>query len=389
MAVQWDGFTEDDIKKLSVTECLVEGQQSHKPVAEIRVAKRQAGLLKGSGKKNVARERMLQKAPPTSTVTDATSDDIPESARLSKPKAPDVQNTSEKLPLMSEGSSDSGCAVSNGGPSPESSKTSSADASPSHGPVFLRIKEGKNYEVVGSDKTSLDEFQTRHKMMEEQNRRRKELLAKALANRKKQTHEEARRLQQIQEELQKLDVRLSNDVGILRNQIEAASFEFMEAQKRYDKAEKEFLEAKLCLFGKLERKELLTEHLCTIIEQNEMRKARKLSELMDKLQLGTSIELSEEEQKHATAGAALLSPLCALDEVSYSACNTLKNRQKETESRTAEEQIPVRDDASERDSEPDPPAEAAVEQPNTAEQPATQERSMPADGDKEICLEAG
>jgi hypothetical protein len=31
---------------------------------------------------------------------------------------------------------------------------------------------------------------------------------------------------------------------------------------------------------------LLTEHLCTIIEQNEIRKARKLSELMNRLQPG-------------------------------------------------------------------------------------------------------
>ena len=56
-------------------------------------------------------------------------------------------------------------------------------------------------------------------------------------------------------------------------------------RKRYDRAEKEFLEAKMLFFTKLERKELLTHHLCTIIEQNEMRKAQKLSELMEKLDL--------------------------------------------------------------------------------------------------------
>jgi hypothetical protein len=48
--------------------------------------------------------------------------------------------------------------------------------------------------------------------------------------RKKHTTAEARRLQQIQDELQKLDVLLSNDVSILLNQIEVASLEFMEAQ---------------------------------------------------------------------------------------------------------------------------------------------------------------
>jgi RAB6-interacting golgin len=48
--------------------------------------------------------------------------------------------------------------------------------------------------------------------------------------RKKQTSAEASRLQQIQDELQKLDMLLSNDVSILRDQIEVASQEFMEAQ---------------------------------------------------------------------------------------------------------------------------------------------------------------
>jgi hypothetical protein len=61
---------------------------------------------------------------------------------------------------------------------------------------------------------------------------------------------------------------------------------FLFCRKRYKKAEKEFLDAKLHLFERLERKELLTEHLCTIIEQNEIRKARKLSELMNRLQPG-------------------------------------------------------------------------------------------------------
>lgn len=103
--------------------------------------------------------------------------------------------------------------------------------------------------------------------------------------RKKQTTEEVKRLQKIQEELQKLDMSLSNDVGILRNKIEEASLDFMDAQKRYNKAEKEFLEARQNLHGKSEKKELLTKLLCTIIEQNELRKAQKLSELMEKLEI--------------------------------------------------------------------------------------------------------
>lgn len=76
----------------------------------------------------------------------------------------------------------------------------------------------------------LQELQTRQKLMEEQNRKRKELLAKALADRTKRTQEEAQRLNEIQVELKKLDATLSNDVKILRKQIDLASVDYMEAQ---------------------------------------------------------------------------------------------------------------------------------------------------------------
>ncbi|XP_972518.2 RAB6-interacting golgin [Tribolium castaneum] len=131
----------------------------------------------------------------------------------------------------------------------------------------------------------LDEFEARQKLIEEQNRKRKELLAKALADRTRQTQEEAQRLNEIQEEFKKLDDLLSCDVKILRKQIEAASVEYMECQKKYNRIEKEFLEAKLLLHQKQEKKEMLTEHLCTIIEKNEERKAEKLNELLSKLEL--------------------------------------------------------------------------------------------------------
>lgn len=131
----------------------------------------------------------------------------------------------------------------------------------------------------------LEEFQARQKVIEEQNKRRKELLTKALEDRTKQTREEAERLKEIQNEFKKLDAILSNDVKILRHQIELASLDYMEAQKRYQKIEREFLDAKLNLHQKLDRKEMLTEHLCTIIEENEERKAKKLTELLNKLQV--------------------------------------------------------------------------------------------------------
>lgn len=98
------------------------------------------------------------------------------------------------------------------------------------------------------------------------------------------------KLKRIQKELQALDDMVSADIGILRNRIDQASLDYSYARKRYDKAESEYVAAKLDLQHKTEIKEHLTEHLCTIIQQNELRKARKLQELMQQL----DVEADEE-----------------------------------------------------------------------------------------------
>ena len=60
-------------------------------------------------------------------------------------------------------------------------------------------------------------------------------------------------------------------------------------RRRYDKAEKEFVNAKLDLKLKSDVKEELTQHLYTIIQENELRKSRKLEELMSKLNVGENV----------------------------------------------------------------------------------------------------
>lgn len=69
-------------------------------------------------------------------------------------------------------------------------------------------------------------------------------------------------------------------------------------RKKYFKVEKEFLDAKLVLQQKIERKEMLTEHLSTIIEKNEERKGKKLEELLQKVRVNNygGIQTSEEEK---------------------------------------------------------------------------------------------
>jgi len=62
-------------------------------------------------------------------------------------------------------------------------------------------------------------------------------------------------------------------------------------RKRYERAEREFVDAKTDLHAKSEAKDLLTEHLYTVIHQNEVRKARKLAELTHKLELDDDIDV--------------------------------------------------------------------------------------------------
>ncbi|XP_048458144.1 RAB6-interacting golgin [Rhincodon typus] len=145
-------------------------------------------------------------------------------------------------------------------------------------------------EVELRERSKLEQLQLEQRLMEEKNKRKKALLSKAIAERSKRTMEETVKLKQIQKELQTLDDLLSNDVNILRDRIEKTSLEYYQAKKRYDKAEVEYVAAKLDLYKKNELKEQLTEHLCTIIQQNELRKANKLEELMQQLEIETDEE---------------------------------------------------------------------------------------------------
>jgi len=87
-------------------------------------------------------------------------------------------------------------------------------------------------------------------------------------------------------------------------------------RKRYDRAEKEFIESKLDLHKKLECKDQLTEHLYTVIHQNEQRKAKKLSQLMERLEME---ETDAEEDGEGGGGGDLSAltplPLCLISPV--------------------------------------------------------------------------
>jgi hypothetical protein len=96
-------------------------------------------------------------------------------------------------------SADSGCGVPNStdsnytaSPSTDSNYTASPSTCLKDGAVCLQRKEGKSDEIHSTTEAghscSLDEFQSRQKFMEEQNRQRKELVAKTLADRSVSNH---------------------------------------------------------------------------------------------------------------------------------------------------------------------------------------------------------
>ncbi|CAD0200650.1 unnamed protein product [Chrysodeixis includens] len=160
-------------------------------------------------------------------------------------------------------------------------------------PDIVRGVENYSEDDLANHKVKLEELQLRQKIMEEQNKKRKEMLAKALADRTKQTSEEVLRLEKIKKELQVLDSQFSQDVAVLRGKIDQACLSYADAEKHYLRVEKEFLQAKIQLQKEKEKKELLTEHLCALITHNETRKAQKLETLMLELATDKNKEINE------------------------------------------------------------------------------------------------
>ncbi|CAG4939374.1 unnamed protein product [Parnassius apollo] len=162
-------------------------------------------------------------------------------------------------------------------------------------PDIVRGVENYMEDDLAAHKVKLEELQLKQKLMEEQNKKRKEMLAKALADRTRQTEEEVMRLEKIKKELQILEGQFSQDVAVLRKKIDQACLTYSEAEKQYLKVEKEFLQAKINLQKEKEKKELLTEHLCALITHNETRKAQKLETLMLELASDRKTSVNEVE----------------------------------------------------------------------------------------------
>ncbi|XP_043074562.1 RAB6-interacting golgin [Puntigrus tetrazona] len=282
----WAGFSEEELRRMKDN-----GEVVNQAVSVTLGRGRKAAPTNRS-RQQLQRERALQLA----AKQKEDSQSLPPDQQLTKPPDPPaVTPRDEPKPMES-------LLIEHKSEPVKHDPESPAESAP---PAV--IKELDKQEVELREKNRLQQLQWEQRIMEEKNKKRKALLAKTIAEKSKQTQAEAVKLKKIQRELQLLDDSVSSDIGILRKLIEESSMDYSLAWKRFEKAEAEYVAAKMDLHRKTEAKEQLTEHLCAIIQQNELRKARKLEELMIQLELNAEdVPISQEtdpEDKEREAGA--------------------------------------------------------------------------------------
>ncbi|KAK2884065.1 hypothetical protein QQF64_016096 [Cirrhinus molitorella] len=272
----WAGFSEEELRKLKHNGELVN------QAVPVTLGRGRKAAPTNRSRQQMQRERALQLA----AKQKEDSHSLPPDQQLTKP--PDPPDVSHPTPV-----SHPAPVKPQDKPKPletqlvehEAESVKHDPESPAEAAPSAVIKELDKQEVELREKTRLQQLQWEQRVMEEKNKKRKALLTKTIAEKSKQTQAEAVKLKKIQRELQLLDDSVSSDIGVLRKLIEQSSMDYSQAWKRFEKAEAEYVAAKMDLHRKTEVKEQLTEHLCAIIQQNELRKARKLEELMLQLEL--------------------------------------------------------------------------------------------------------
>ncbi|XP_030627884.1 RAB6-interacting golgin [Chanos chanos] len=276
----WVGFSDEELRKMQH-----KGGNSSAEAVPAALGRGRKPAPTNRSRQQLQRERALQLAAQQKDVNSS----LPPEQQLTKPRVEPVPTDSApkqstlKQPAPTDGK-DGDPKQKEPQPVKQDPQPQMAAPEPVEEPPVV-VKELDKEEVELREKNRLQQLQWEQRMMEEKNKKRKALLAKTIAEKSKQTQAEAMKLKKIQKELQVLDDSVSNDIGILRKLIEQASLEYSTAWKRFEKAESEYVAAKLDLHRKTEVKEQLTEHLCAIIQQNELRKAMKLEELMQQLEV--------------------------------------------------------------------------------------------------------
>ncbi|XP_012694910.2 RAB6-interacting golgin [Clupea harengus] len=276
----WAGFSDEELRKIQLKDQSVSAPglgRGRKPTSTNR------------SRQQLQRERALK------LTAQMSSETLQPEQKLTKPHLTSPSPLAPTIPT----------AVDTGKDEPVTAKL---DAVNNHDPetsieVTPLANELDKQEVELREKTRTEKLQQDQRIMEEKNKQKKALLYKTIAEKSKQTQAEAVKLKRIQKGLQALDDSVSNDIGILRKLIEQASLDYSSAWKRFERAEAEYVAAKLSLHHRTEVKEQLTEHLCAIIQQNELRKAAKLEELMQQLELSDELESLQPPGEDKPSGA--------------------------------------------------------------------------------------
>ncbi|XP_032228387.2 RAB6-interacting golgin-like [Nematostella vectensis] len=298
----WAGFTEDEIRRMRIDHG--ETESMGKQNGEFPLKK---SSLKVVTKKSRVREKIRKSE-----------------KKIIKESVESVENDKDQV------NDESVREIPRENPAPESERSLSPPDSKiqEEKPSSVELEEQKQMDaepgmiteperIQAIELSSLEKLQQKQKEIEDENKKKKAALQETLKLRYRKTQAEAKTLQLVQNELSHLDTLLSADVAILRDKIEEAARDFAQAQKCYERAEKEFVESKLDLHRKTERKEMLTEHLYAIIQENEQRKAKKLEELMAKLNVPEAELLTSEcpEKCDGTEKDGLTKPLISLEKI--------------------------------------------------------------------------
>ena len=129
--------------------------------------------------------------------------------------------------------------------------------------------------------------------------KKEKLVQSALQHRFKKMEAEEMKLRQIRSTLKSLSVDTGKEIHVLRGKIEYTESMLAKAEGTLRYKEKEVIELKENVVKLREKKNLLTEHLSTIIYESEKKKQEKLKELMVALDLG---DVTQEEAEKAWKG---------------------------------------------------------------------------------------
>ncbi|EDW17814.1 RAB6-interacting golgin [Drosophila mojavensis] len=308
MAEKFNGFSHDEILKITG---IKDGKKKLNIEAAKQALKSQPGIRRMPDKlfRQADQLRKQQPQKPQQTVA-AKAKSRSTTPTEPEPKEPPTPTQEEESLNLERGLSDSlvealycgsvKAPMTNGKSQPSSGAATYASETTDDSSILKVSSTDDDASILPSTKDSTEEristdspfkgvslkdFEQHRKMIQEQNKQKKEMLYQAIEQHTQKTAAECRKIEEIRHELSKLENDLAVDVALLRKQIDNACIHFANVEKQYIRIEAQFLKAKLDLHNASEKKELLTEHLCTVIAHNEDRKAQKLTELMQKVGL--------------------------------------------------------------------------------------------------------